>query len=322
MKSKHFQRTIFIVAALALSALARTSQGQITGILSSDVEGFFGTQSDAHQASEAPLTPPWAASGVGPYPITGPANVPSLYAGFPNPVFPVVQNISYAAPAGHANAFAPDIQGTRADYFIKGGFGGTALFTRDAYVSLGALSSAGGMHLAQPNTATGYAYEQTNFAMDYLVGAGGIAGGAVAGLRPFLVTGHVTAGGYAQFGAEINYWWIPATYNTGAITITGVPVNLGALQYHYLVAGSPGPFAAIVTQTSAPLLGAVGTGILEITGDVFVAGDPFDIAVIDAPEPSSAILLVIGLVTLGWFAFRRRRVLAACCLARGRGCPS
>ena len=306
MKSKHFQRTIFIAAVLALSALARTSQGQITGILSSDVEGFFGTQSDAYQASEAPITPTWAASGVGPYPITGPATVPSLYGGFPNPVFPVVQNISYAAPAGHANAFAPDIQGTRADYYIKGGFGGTALFTRDAYVSLGALGTAGGMHLAQPSTATGYAYEQTNFAMDYLVGAGGIAGGAVAGLRPFLVTGHVTPGGYAQFGAEINYWWIPATYNTGAITITGVPVNLGALQYNYLVAGSPGPFGAVVNQTSAPLLGAVGTGILEITGDVFVAGDPFDIAVVDAPEPSTFVLGIAGFAGLCSVALRRK----------------
>jgi hypothetical protein len=306
MKSKHFQRTIFIVAALALSAVARTSQGQIAGILSSDVEGFFGTQSDGHQASEAPLTPPWAASGAGPYPLTGPANVPPLYGGFPNAVFPVVQNIPYSA--GHANVFAPDIQGTTADYYIKGGFGGTALFTRDAYVSLGALGTAGGMHLAQPNTATGYAYEQTNFAMDYLVGAGGIAGGAVAGLRPFLVTGHVTAGGYAQFGAEINYWWMPATINTGTgvVTITGPTVNLGSLQYNYLNNISPGPFAAIVTQTSAPLLGAAGTGVLEITGDVFVAGDPFDIAVIDAPEPSTFVLGALGVLGLGFAAWRKK----------------
>ncbi len=306
MRTNHFRSMAILAAALAATVLAPSSQGQITGILSSDVEGFFGTQSDAYQASEAPITPTWAASGVGPYPITGPANVPSLYGGFPNPVFPVVQNISYAAPAGHANAFAPDIQGTRADYYIKGGFGGTALFTRDAYVSLGALGTAGGMHLAQPNTATGYAYEQTNFAMDYLVGAGGIAGGAVAGLRPFLVTGHVTAGGYAQFGAEINYWWIPATYNTGAIVITGTPVNLGALQYNYLNNSSPGPFGAIVTQTSAPLLGAVGTGILEITGDAFVAGDPFDIAVVDAPEPSTFVLGIAGLAALGFAALRKK----------------
>ena len=115
-----------------------------------------------------------------------------------------------------------------------------------------------------------------------------------------------------EFGAEINYWWIPATINTGGITITGLPVNLGALQYNYLNNSSPGPFSAIVTQTSAPLLGAVGTGILEITGDAFVAGDPFDITVTSVPEPSSGVLLILGLATLGWCALRRRRTCADC----------
>ncbi len=97
---------------------------------------------------------------------------------------------------------------------------------------LGPLSSSGGMHLAQPNTATGYAYEQANFAMDFAVGPGGIAGGPVTGLRPFLVTGHVTAGGYAQFGTEVNYWSIPASFSsTGVVTITGPATSLGSLQY-------------------------------------------------------------------------------------------
>ncbi len=306
MRSKQFRVIAILTVALSLTVLASTSRAQIAGMLSSDAEGFFGTQSDFFQASEAPLTPPWAASGVGPYPLTGPANVPALYGGFPNPVFPIVPNISYAAPAGHAKVFGPDSQGTRADYFLKGGYLGSGVNTKDAYVSLGSFGSAGGMHLAQPSTATGYAYEQTNFAMDYLVGSGGLVGGAV-GLRPFLVTGHVTPGGYAQFGAEVNYWFTPATFNTaGVITITGLPVNLGQLQYSYLVNASPGPFGAIVNQTSAPLLGAVGSGILEITGNVFVAGDPFDIAVIDAPEPSTFVLGIAGMAGLGFVTLRKK----------------
>ncbi len=153
-------------------------------------------------------------------------------------MFPLVSNISYSS--GHSHVYAPDSQGTRADYSILGGYGGSGLATKDAYVTLGTA----GMHLAQLNTATGYAYEQTNFAMDYLVGSSGIAGGPVLGPRTFFVSGHVTAGGYAQFGAEVNYWWTPATFNsTGVITITGTPVNLGSLQYSYLVNSSPGPFA-------------------------------------------------------------------------------
>ena len=107
MRLNRFRSVGVFVVALAITASARPSWGQIMGIASSDVEGFFGTQSDAYQASEGPLTPPWAASGPGPYSITGPVNVPPLYASFPNPVFPVVQNISYTAPAGHANVFGP-----------------------------------------------------------------------------------------------------------------------------------------------------------------------------------------------------------------------
>ncbi len=305
MECKHFRGVAILAAAIVLTVFPRGSWGQINSIISSDVEGFFGTQSDAYQASEGPITPTWATSGPGPYPITGPAGVPALYAGFPNPVDPVVQNISYATPFGHAHAFAPDIQGTSASYLIDGGYGGTALFTRDAFVTLG----TGGLRLSQPASATGYAYEQVNFAMAYGVGTAGIAAGAVAGLRPFVVSGDVTPGGYAQFGAEINYWWLATI--PGTTIVTNV-TNLGSLQYNYLVNTSPGPFASIVNQTSAPLLGAVGSGILEITGDAFVAGDPFSITVSQAPEPSSAILLVTGLAAaLGWFALKRRKVSAA-----------
>ena len=120
-------------------------------------------------------------------------------------------------------------------------------------MSLGPLTPPGGIHLVQPNTATGYAYEQVEFAMDYSVGTSGILPGAVAGLRPFLVSGHVGAGGYVQFGADINYWWVAGSVNsTGVFSVTGI-TNLGTLQYSYFNNASPGPFSTIATQSSAPL---------------------------------------------------------------------
>src|SRR5271155_2138390 len=121
-------------AVVALFAGTHTSQGQITGILNSDVEGFFGTTSDAFQQSEGPITPPWAPVGFAlPY---GPAGLPlpALYAGYPGPNPPVPSNIPFAAITGHAPS-SPFTDGiTYADYHIYGGIGGAGTYTRNAYV--------------------------------------------------------------------------------------------------------------------------------------------------------------------------------------------
>ncbi len=40
-------------------------------------------------------------------------------------------------------------------------------------------------------------------------------------------------------------------------------------------------------------------GVIEMVGDIFVAGDPAEINVLTVPEPSSWLLFGIGLVFLG-----------------------
>ena len=95
MKTSQFRNPALLAVVLALAVTAQTAHAQITSIVSSDVQGYFGSLSDAFQQAEGPTIPPWAASGPGFYPVTGPANVPPLYPTFPNPVLPVTSNIPW-----------------------------------------------------------------------------------------------------------------------------------------------------------------------------------------------------------------------------------
>ena len=111
----------------------RAAMAQITGVVSSNVEGYFGTNSDGFQLAEGPTIPPWAVNGPGPYPTSGLPNILAL-SGFPNPVLPLTSNISYTAPITHFLS-TPFTDGqTTADYTITGGFNGQGTNTFDAYV--------------------------------------------------------------------------------------------------------------------------------------------------------------------------------------------
>jgi hypothetical protein len=311
MRLNLFRSVGLFAVAFVLTVFARPSWGQLTGIINSDVEGFFGSQSDLFQQSEGPINPTWPASPFPPlYALSGPPNVPALFGGFPNPAFPLTQNIGFAAPAGHSPG-TPFTDGTTdAGYHIVGGTGGPMTSTNDAGVL---FPGTNGLWVTQPASATGYAYEQVEFAMDFGVGLAGLAAGN-AGPRSFLVSGTIVPGGVAQFGAEVNYWWQPTIVNTitGVLQANGPAASLGQLQYSFTTGATS--FATLVPSivASRPLAATpLGQGILEITGNAFVAGDPYSISVPSVPEPSSAAVMAIGMAGLGWFALRRRSVSAA-----------
>ena len=312
MGTKHLSRSFAATGAVvALLFCAQASQGQITGVINSNVEGFFGSTSDAYQQSEGPLSPSWPAVGFTlPYSPAGLPNVPALYAGFPNPNPPITVNISFTAPAGHAPA-SPFTDGiTSADYHIYGGYGTSSTYTRDAYARLG-NSTATLMYLTQPTSATGYAYEDVQFAIDYHVGLGGLTAGATPNNRPYWVFGNFLPGGSAEFGAQVNYWWIPTTVNTGTGVVTyGTPTSLGSLQYQKYLSSVTGPFASLVpdTYSSNYLQGvaAGSSGILELTGDMYLIGDPVNISVEAVPE--TGVLTLLGCGVLGMQLIRRRKL--------------
>ena len=54
MKSSFYRGAATLGAMIVLAMSNRSSEGQITGIVDSDVEGFFGTTNDTFQQTETP----------------------------------------------------------------------------------------------------------------------------------------------------------------------------------------------------------------------------------------------------------------------------
>ena len=79
--------------------------------------------------AEPPLSPPWRANALGPYPITGPT-VPALYPGYPSPSLSYTSNIPY--DSGHIGTGFTDSQSTTSNYSIVGNYSG-GTFTGDAF---------------------------------------------------------------------------------------------------------------------------------------------------------------------------------------------
>ncbi|HEY2841430.1 MAG TPA: PEP-CTERM sorting domain-containing protein [Pirellulales bacterium] len=301
MKSQRVTRVIPLSVALSISLLAGVSHAQIGSASNSDVNGYFGTTSEGPQINEASTPPTWTPSGPGFYPTSGLPNVPALYPTFPNPQISIPSTINFI-PSGHQTLSTPFTDGiTSAGYSIIGGVNGAGTLTEDAYVDI-ALPGTVGMFLNQPPPATGYAYEQANFAAVFPLGPGGTSGSSPAP-RPFIVYGNVLTGGYAQFGANVNYWYVQTIPGT---TTIGSTQWLGTLVYDFQIGSVSGPFSQIVNFNPTSLLGASGAGFLVITGDAFVAGDPMSITVQSVPEPSSVVLLAVGLAGLGVMGYRRR----------------
>ena len=70
---------------------------------------------------------------------------------------------------------------------------------------------------------------------------------------PYIVSGNAIAGGNAQFGADLTYWWLTTTPGT---TIVNSITNLGSVQYSYQISSISGPFSSVVNHAPATLLGS------------------------------------------------------------------
>jgi hypothetical protein len=264
-----------------------------------NVQAYFSADTDTVHQSDPLALPTWGSAGIGPYvgyaipSVPGPPAAP-FYPGQLTPAEPF-----YSGPytSNFTDGGSPPTTATST--ISAGPTGGTSVAS--AYVNTS-------FNLNEPNNPPGYAYEQIDFAVDY--GEFGMLTGG-PGTQSFLVSGVATGpGSYAQLGAALTYWWTPST-TTWSVGTGALWTNLGTLDYSWSQVG-PGAFSATVLPTGTLSATPTGSleGVLEITGDIFVAGDPADFQVNSVPEPASWLLFGIGLAILGMWPRLRRRAMA------------
>jgi hypothetical protein len=272
---------------LAGGFFASAAQAQVTNIVASDTQSYFGSLNDTYQASNP--------TGLNPWPAAGP-NPPIFYSTInqlPGVPSPPGGNV---APT-NASPFWP-FNGTS---FYNDGNGNTASSAISAFISgnTGTADDAQiGLFMTLTQTTGGYAYEQINYDVDFnvssVVNTTGTAG-TLPGLvtRSYTVSGSVGgSAGFVAFGGQMNFWDGTTNASLGPPLLFNYFNNL------------PGAFTATVNGSS--FINAVNfPDVLRITGDFFLIGDPSTITVNSVPEPSTIALSVTAAVCL--LAFGRRR---------------
>jgi hypothetical protein len=294
---KHSIRRLLIGGYVAL-ALPSTSWAIIIGTPNSNVDAYFGSQSDAYQNSN-PAAGSWPASPIllSPPPPTAYA-LTSVPGTSPNPnVTP--SNVTPFAPTASFSGFNDGVGNTATSAIV--GFIGTTGTMDDAQINLQ-------MTVNQGASSPGYAYEQLNYSIDYSLANTPNTAGFLSGLftsavtRSFSVTGSV--GSWVYFGGQMDFWDVPTS---------GPAVNMGTLVFNFLNVAA-GPFATVVSGTGTIGPGNVAWGIdapdtLRVTGTFLLAGDPSSISVNSiepVPVPAGMWLFGSAVALLG--VVRRRAI--------------
>ena len=277
------------IAAYGLTVASPCLAGNISSIGPTNVDSYFGSQSDSFQ--EVNGTPSsWTAIGTGGAPwFPGVYSLPGGIPTYPAPFLTPTNANPFAFPAiaSYSNA------GDSANSVIQTTIG-TSQTTDDAQIQLNMSLTSGGAQ---------YTYEQLNYNSDYTIAntlnSAGFLSGLSAGISApqFFVSGNVsTAGSYATFGGVINYWDVPPS--------PGAPILLGSYTYSYNNS-TVGPFSSWVSGVGSISNGVNAPDTLRLTGDFFIIADPASMTVTSVPEPSSLALLGIGALGLLGFGWRR-----------------
>jgi hypothetical protein len=270
--------------ALALLSNPRAGSAAITSTLvQSSMQGYFASQSvgsnSAYEDSNVPFTH-WTAPGIGPYGnlTHGLLNVPPAPT---PPVYPATVGNWAFGGAGYSHSFTDS-----ATHPTTGSFTIIAHNNPNPTTVNNENIRLPSMVLTQAPGSTGYAYEQLDFVADYLISGGILA--ASAPNHPISIHGNVdtVANAYVEFGGAVNYTWIDLTGTTST------PQLLGQVDYQFKQ-GNGGPFTATIYPNAGTLAATPTTnGILELTGQFWVDGDPSSIEVSSSvPEPTTLALV-------------------------------
>ena len=266
--------------------------------LSAGVEARFGSQSNVYTDSD-PASLTVNAPGAGPY--TAGLPLPGHSATLGSGLYSSTWGNGFQIAAGGpwTSNFVDTLVGTTgftaATSQISDIYFQVHAFTADAQITFPAW------RFVQGPAAPGYAFEQLNFRNAYHVTANAAGMLGSTPVAPLNVNGSIkNPGNYAQFDAQMAYWWTPVN---AAMVPTGPAAPLGSLSYSVLATGV-GPFAITAPSTGTIFPTPAGDGILELNGYAYIAGDPFEMN-ISVPEPTSlALIPAAGLLLL----LRRRRL--------------
>jgi hypothetical protein len=287
---------------LAAGSLAKA---QVNGLLYANGQDYFSSDSDTfnYQSPFAPANPGTglttvnalnALNGLSGAPLGGSANA-----------FNGANSFSFAAPYGYSQVDPlPVGQKTAASVSVQATYSLplSPFVTAPRIQEIPSTGYFNGLH--QAANAPGYALDQFNFDAFYSVGSNGVLPAVktvTATINGNLVASAASPNPFAEFGYEINYYEILGS--------SAIPLGSAGAYQSWNVAG---PFAAIVTGPPANINGfpfSTAFPELEVTGTIFMAGDPayFDADVEDdVPEPVT--LGIVGISSLMLLARRRRPI--------------
>lgn len=290
-------RKSLFVAAIALVGLPLAAEraeavAPVTQLGSSVAAGFYSNLGTP--AMQDPSAFGYVAPAIGAYPhfvsVMGATPLPPIYPG-------LFTGNNFQSAGGYTNNFndgLPIASRAVATSIIADSYLPISTNLEDISVTIP------GWRVRQAPGATGYVVNQLNFDSVYMLPAGSSLGTSGATL-PLTVKGIFGPAGYAQFDAVMSYTYTPFINTAGT---PGIPVPLGDIRYAFDAATPNLPFTATVSGVNS--LAALGvqpnSGILEIHGHAWIAGDPFDLEATLVPEPTCALALV-GLPLV----LRRRR---------------